>query len=182
GIDVTVGLCERTLVVEQNLDRGVIAQAFDIAQPVDLVAASMADEAEVMIAVDVHAWVMVIVIGAKDFAVVQRFIDQRSKWDCSPRRLIRCLDGNHRLYRRQDWSVVDRRRSMHTPCRNRRSSDWLPYRDNRSLFGIMKLLPGMLSAAPGTPEFQIDLDRHLKLYGFPSQLGDALLRPRAAHQ
>ena len=74
-IGVTVGLCERTLIVAQNFDRVVIAQAFDITQPINVVTASMADETEIVVAVDVHTRAVVVVIGAKDLAVVERFAD-----------------------------------------------------------------------------------------------------------
>jgi hypothetical protein len=90
-------LAEWALIIEQSLDRGVVTQANNIAQPVDVVAASVANKAIIVISVDVEARLVVVVVGAEDFAVVKRLADQRSEWNCPPGPLIRRLDCHRRL-------------------------------------------------------------------------------------
>src|SRR5215831_13919067 len=69
-------LDRRTIPCSEELDRLLAAHPLDLHHPVDVVAVSAADEAVVMVVVDDQARGVIIMEGAANFAVDQRFADQ----------------------------------------------------------------------------------------------------------
>src|SRR5262249_48708659 len=78
-------LDRRTIPCSEELDRLLAAHPLDLHHPVDVVAVSAADEAVVMVVVDDQARGVIIMEGAANFAVDQRFADQiRERNICYP--------------------------------------------------------------------------------------------------